>query len=229
MQAYGNVELIACRMLEDEIRAILEAHGLSYPVRYVPEKLHIQPEKLRAHLQELVEESTADTLLFSIAQCGGATVGLTSPRATLVIPRCGDCIDLLLSPKKGTAVRPADSAFYTKSWLRYGNDFDDSYEECVEKYGQDNADYIIKTMYQNYRSFDIIDTGTFPAEEIRPNVEAKAALVGCSVGVVPGECALLEQLLTGNFTEKDFLILPPGTSTREDMFLPDTNSLYTVR
>ncbi len=224
--SYGKIELIACRMTEDEIRAIYEKNALSYPITYVPEKLHIHPEKLREHLKELIEQSTADTILFSIAQCGGATVGLSSKKATLVIPRCGDCIDLLLSSPDGETDRSADSSYYTASWLRYGNDFDDAYEEYIREYGQDNADYIIKTMYQNYRSFDLIDTGTYSVEELRPKVEEKANFVGCSVGVRKGPLHLLEELMTLHFTEENFLILPPGKMSTEEMFFPDSLSLY---
>ena len=71
--------MIACEIIEDEIRAIMEQHELSYPILFLPPDLHQLPQKLNEYLQDLINRiDNVDYLILPMGRCGNGTIGLKS-------------------------------------------------------------------------------------------------------------------------------------------------------
>jgi hypothetical protein len=90
---------------------------------------------------------------------------------------------------------------------------DMSYEQLVEKYGEENARYLWDTlcdMTKNYRQMTFIEMGIEPDGSFRARAEEKAAEHQLSFQQARGDMRLIHNLVNGIWDEQDFLVLPPG-------------------
>jgi len=158
---HKQVMMLACSALRREITLIMEEENLHYPVFYLPDELHLTPEKLNAYLCDFIPRLTGvDYLLLPMGRCGNGTAGIPSGEATIVLPKCEDCISLLLSRENLASVeRPKYSYFFTDSWLDTSTSFLREFEHSLDKYGQSRGERVIRAMYKNYKYFTYIDTG----------------------------------------------------------------------
>ena len=128
--------------------------------------LHDDPPNLRTILQAQVDEIGApyDAVVLAYGLCGGATAGLRAGAIPLVVPRAHDCITLFLGsrdrysaeftgPPRHLLVRPGlPGADRRRQRLRRRRrrlrrrPARATYEEYVEKYGEDNAAYLMEAL-----------------------------------------------------------------------------------
>jgi len=88
-------------MMEDEIHTLYEELHCNIPVVWVERGYHNTPAKLKEKLQELItEHQDKDEILLSFGLCGNGTDGIISEKATLVMPKFDDCINMLLCKGK---------------------------------------------------------------------------------------------------------------------------------
>ena len=201
--------------------------------------LHNQPNDLRALLQGKIDQSIGyDAVVLVYGLCGQSTTSLKAGNIPLVIPRCHDCITLFL----GSRARYTEQFEQFPGTYWYAQDYierddgsggslalgsgldtnvDEVYAEYVEKYGQDNADYLMEVMgawKQHYKRAAYIDLGVSDGSAVAAKAQEQAARRGWSYDRVAGDMVLLRRLLEGDW-EKDFLILQPGqklTMTYDD-------------
>jgi hypothetical protein len=86
------------------------------------------------------------------------------------------------------------------------------YDEYVQKYGKDNADYLMEVMgaWQNhYRRSVYIDMGVGDGAVAAAEAQAKATRRGWSFERMNGDLILIRRLLAGDW-QNDFLVLQPG-------------------
>ena len=203
--------MLACPTLRREITAAMERLPRRFPVLFLPEELHLRPEKLRDYLTDFIPRlEGVDYLLLPMGRCGNGTVGIPSGSTTLVLPRCEDCIDLMLSRRDLADVeRPKYSYFFTESWLETKWGFIREFLACREKYGPELTASLMQAMYAHYQRFCYVDTGCgdYPraAETVRPLAET----VGTAVERLPGPCGVLEKMLRLEL-DGDFVLVPPG-------------------
>jgi len=203
--------MLACPTLRSEITAFMKEDGLNYPVFYIPDELHLVPEKLKEYLCDFIPRLVnVDYLLLPMGRCGDGTVGVPSCNTTLVLPRCDDCISLLLSDKSLSDVkRPEYSYFFTDSWLDLKHAFLSEYDYTLNKYGQETGDSIMKAIYHSYRYFMYVDSGFGNYESASTRVAQLAKAVDMEVKKLDASCGVLRKMLRLDFDE-DFLIVPPG-------------------
>jgi len=203
--------------------------------------LHNDPSDLRARLQAQIDATTGqgyDALVLAYGLCGKATAGLIARDIPLVIPRAHDCITLFLGDRErykdefenrpGTYwytldyVERKDGAGTTLS-LGSGLDTDINavYDEYVEKYGVDNADYLMEVMgawQSHYQRAVFIDMGVGDGTPVEAVARSEATRRGWIFERVMGDLVLIRRLLAGDW-ETDFLLLEPGqqiTMTYDD-------------
>ncbi len=211
--------IISCRMIEQELTRILKEEKIDIPVLFVPAGLHLEPDKLKGYLQNLIDSiDNVDRILLTLSDCGHATTGLTATTAELVLPNCSDCIDLLLTKDRfADRKRSHDSMFMTESWLEKSEAFPGSYLEAEERYGTEAADEMLKMLYENYHYYELIDTGTYDLDLVREYLEPRAEVTGMKFKITEGPCTPLRKLVTGQIDE-DFLVIPKGQSVIGGMF-----------
>jgi hypothetical protein len=194
--------------------------------------LHSEPAELRALLQSRIDAATGEgyeALLLAYGLCGQTTAGLTARDIPVVIPRAHDCITLFLGDRArykdqfdnypGTYwyvqdyVERNDSAGTALS-LGAGTETDirEVYDEYVEKYGVDNANYLMEVMgawHDHYQRAAFIDMGIGDGSATEAKTREEAARRGWTFEHIAGDLILIRRLLAGDW-EDDFVVLEPG-------------------
>jgi len=88
-----------------------------------------------------------------------------------------------------------------------------SYKELVEKYGEDNAHFIVESLTpkdNNENKAAYIHTPPYEKLNFREKAEKEAKDKGYEFEIIEGSLRLLHMLINGIWPEEEFLIVPPG-------------------
>ena len=202
-------------------------------VQLFSQGLHNSPSKLRDTLQaeiDAVDPNLYDAILLVYGMCGTSTVGLVARQMPLVIPRAHDCITLYLGSRERYQeefdAHPG-TWWYSQDYLERNTVGDtvglgaagmtanqeDVYEQYVERYGQEHADYLMEEMakwQQHYTRAVFIDTGSKGSEVYEQRAKAKAEERGWLFERKVGNARLINMLISGDWSEDEFLVVAPG-------------------
>ena len=87
------------------------------------------------------------------------------------------------------------------------------YAQYVEKYGKDNADYLMEVMggwQSHYERATYIDMGVGEGEDVAEKARRDAVKHGWRFERLAGDLVLIRRLLYGDWDAEDFLMLQPG-------------------
>jgi len=233
-------KVIACKVLYREISLLSATSEHIIDVSYLRQGFHDTPKVLQTLLQKEIDQLEAqedmysylppdgahefDAILLGYGLCSNAVTGLKSTRYPLVIPRAHDCATLLLGSKeKYREVFDAASGglyWYSAGWLENAvmpsrGRVERLRAEYEEKYGEDNAEYLME-MEQNwlkeYKACAFID---WPAMDNRAHIAFTkdcADYLGWTYTQLSGNDSLLRDFLSGHWDDERFLVVPPGQS-----------------
>jgi len=203
-----NACIIACRTLEQELLAAMSNTGCTYPVRWLTAGAHNIPQKRRAEIQQALDECSGfDTVLLAMSLCGSSVTGLRTHDFQLLVPRCDDCISVLLGSQLRRREYPA-TYFLTGGWLKGQENIWNEYRRTVDKYGTDRAKRIFSSMLSHYEYLAFVDTGCGDASE---QIQEIARELGLKYLRIPGTLSCLEDLLRG-IGDSRFVTVPPHTT-----------------
>lgn len=230
-----HLKLIACEVLAREAYICAAGSRHVIDIDLLEKGLHDKPDRLRMELQKQIDETkdgVYDAILLGYGLCSNAVADLRARQIPLVIPRAHDCITLYLGSRAryNTEFSAQPGTFYytvdyiernsrTSDWMVLGSAVDTNidavYQEYVERYGQDNADYLMEVMgawSENYSRAAFIDmkVGSFPEYECQ--TQEQAARRGLNYEKLDGSIALMQAMIEGEWPEKDFLVIEPGQS-----------------
>lgn len=194
--------------------------------------LHRDPADLRGRLQKQIDAAVGqgyDAVVMAYGLCGQSTAGLTARDVPLVVPRAHDCITLFLGDRAryqdqfenhpGTywyALDYVERAGSSGTALSLGSDVDVDinavYQEYVDKYGKDNADYLMEVMgawRKHYQRAAFIDMGIGDSAAVEAQTQDEAARRGWTFDRLAGDLVLVRRLLNGDWNE-DLMVLQPG-------------------
>ena len=218
-----KAKILACRTLEREVRLAMENCGCRWELEVLSDSNHDVPARLRQSIQKKLDDiENADRVLLAFTTCGGAMVGLRSGEFELVIPRMDDCICLLMGSmaRRKEVLEGGFGLFVTQGWLENEKNSAAQLEHIRNKYSPARAKKIIETMYGNFDSLNVIDTGAYDLPSILPRTEALARELHLTHRIVPGTLELLENLVQGPYDPQRFIIVPPHTEiTERDVLL----------
>ncbi len=218
--------IILCQVLEAEIEHF--AADADHIVRIVQleQGLHNEPNKLRQQVQAAVEEIERDTdaevIVLGYGLCSRGTEGVFTQRCSLVIPRAHDCITLLLGGRKRYSeyvAKHPGTYWYSPGWIKHHlppgpRRAEAIYCEYCEKYGEDNAKYLLETEQQWHANYDratyvdVDGIGASP-EDVEFTQEC-AKWLGWNFDRQAGDPKLIQQLVLGPWDLEHFVIIPPG-------------------
>ncbi len=213
-----NYLMLACHNIKPELLAALAEAPVCIPVIFIPRGLHLVAEKMRAYLNEIVGHlEYVDQVLLPMGRCGNGVLGLNSPKASLVLPKCADCLDLLLSDNRLPSSRPSEAYFLTGGWFGGPYSVDGEYRHSLAKYGPEKAARVMKMIYAHYRHFILINTGLYDLAGAAEILAPIAETTGLEIREAPGRFGVLRKMAKLDFDD-DFVIVPPGVTVDESHF-----------
>jgi hypothetical protein len=116
--------------------------------------------------------------------------------------------------------------YLTKGWLEAGSDPLKEYHEVREKYGEEDAQWIMDTQYQNYKRLVFIAHQQADLETYRSRAQDVAAYCerwGMDYQEILGSDRYFQRLVevaaSLDQADQDFLVIPPGQEIRQEMFI----------
>jgi hypothetical protein len=231
--------VLTCEALARSVSAAEERSPHSLTIRHFRQGLHNTPKTLHDLLQSAIDgigPEDCDAILLAYGLCGKATHRLQARYTPLVIPRAHDCITLYLGSRQRYLEQfntYPGTYWYSLDYLeRYSGDntvtlgaasqaaLDDAYKEYVEKYGKENADYLMKIMgswHRHYTRAAYIHMDYNEDDTFEQRAKRDASEHGWDFERLQGDPRLLNQLLQGEWPEKDFLVVPPGHTILQSM------------
>ncbi|MGI6778945.1 MAG: DUF1638 domain-containing protein [Acetivibrionales bacterium] len=192
---------------------------------------HEDPEKLRDDLQKRVDKADAcgkyDAILLGYGLCGNGTVGIKAGTVPLVIPRAHDCCTIFLGSKDKFIEYFKDnlsSEWSSVGYMERGSDYlrdtdtgkllgmDKDFEQLVEQYGEENAEFIWETLHPKPNNNEIIfiEVPELAHLGYLSRIKSLAEKEGKTLQVFKGDMALINGLIQGNWNDRDYLIVSPG-------------------
>lgn len=232
MESAQPLGIIACDVLEDEVRSRTASLGLEpLELRFLEMGKHDFPDGLHADLQEVVdilEAKGCRRLVFVYGLCSNSILGLKARRAEMIFPRAHDCITLFLGSRERYAQIQKDcpgTYWFSPGWCRGKRvpgpgHFEELEARYREQFDEDEVDYLMDMERQKLAHYSVAaytDLGDGPVEECKAATREAAELLGMEYRHHEGEDGLLVRLLAGPWEEKEFVVVPPGKTLAQSV------------
>ena len=228
-----RLQLIACKVLQREAYHCAARSKNVVDIVLMEQGLHDEPDRLRQEVQKALERThdiqgrPYDASLLGYGLCSNGIVGL-SAEIPIVVPRGHDCITVLLGSKDRYQEyfdTHRGIYWYSPGWIEAGKQpsrerYDKVLQEYTEKYGQDNATYLMEveqTWMKEYEWTTFIDWGLIDADGYRAFTKDCAAFLGWKYDELEGDPGLMQRFVDGAWNEDEFLIVEPGRKIAEDV------------
>ena len=229
-----RLKLIACNVFQREACHCLARTPHVVDVEFTELGEHVHSATLRNAIQARIDAAAAsgkpyDAVLLLYGICGNATVGITARNIPLVIPRAHDCCGILLGSRETFKTHFADNPsmpFSSSSYLERGDyylrveeegsrmHYGDAFAAYVEQYGEENAKYIWETMHPPHpdisRKAVFIEIPETAHLGYARTFKARAEADGKEFVCLSGSLRIVEKLISGDWTDDEFLVLQPG-------------------
>lgn len=189
-----NRKIICCSVFKPYIEKLNQQYQKELNIEYYEVKLHNEPKKLFELLQNKINElSGFDEILIMYGLCGHATSDLRAKDCPITLLKVHDCFSILLGGKdrfielfSNRLSTGWNSASYRLDDFGY-NKTSQEYLNYVEEYGEDNADYLMETLYGNQGQKIYLDFGL---NEDKENLQE-----GHSFEVISGSYKQIEEII----------------------------------
>jgi len=219
-----NSAVIACGVLEPEVRHFARNCPHIRELVFLPQGLHDDPARMQRELQAAIDRAEANPAIAAVVLvyglCSRGVENLRHARCPLVIARAHDCVTLFLGDKDRYAARQREhpgTYWFNPGWIRGGASPGPEREarlrrEYAAKFGEDNVEYLLETDRAGLAHYDraaYVGLGLGDPQKEAEYTRSCAACLGWGFDQVPGDPALLQALLNGEWDEKRFLVVPP--------------------
>jgi len=223
--------ILGCSVFAREIYHAASISENIIDVRLVEQGLHDTGSEHMSNMLQIALDSCEpekyDAVLLGYGLCNNGIVGLKTS-VPMIIPRAHDCISILMGSAKKyqCCFDQCPGTFYRSSgWVeRVEHHLENpysitaqmgitSYEEAVEKYGKDNADFLLDAFdseLRHYSKLAFIDTGVVDIAEYIDKDRAFAEKKGWDFEVIKGNTVLFEKMMKGDWNPELFLKVDPG-------------------
>lgn len=231
-----RLKLVVCKVLQREAYYCAARAKNTVDIVFLPQGLHNEPDKLRSEVQQALttitddHDNTYDAILLGYGLCSNGIIGL-SAEIPLIVPRGHDCVTLLLGSKElyqQYFQSRRGVYWYSPGWIEHGDQpgkhrYDRLLQEYREKYGQDNAEYLMQTEQNwiNEYSWAIyVDWGLLQSQKYKEFTKECAEFLGWKYDEVEGDPGLMQRMVDGQWDDSEFLKVEPGRKIAEDLTCP---------
>ena len=223
------IAVIACKVFQGLLERFVPP-DVADQIAFLDYGLHRTPAVLTRTVQEQIDcIQEPSRILLGYGLCGNGLQGIQAGRHTLFIPRADDCIAILLGSYQAYLREFGENPgtyYLTKGWLESGSDPLKEYLEAVEKYGTEDAEWLMDQQYQNYQRVVLVAHTRDDLESYRPRALEVAEYCkrwGMEYEEVLGSEAYIRGLVkavsTLSKSSEQFLVIPPGGSIEQSQFL----------
>ena len=229
-----RLHVIACPVFQRELEMLAAGAKTEVTLWHLEMGLHEGPtENLRSALQGAIDgvaTGQCDAIAIGYGLCNRGIVGLEARALPVVIPRAHDCIGMLLgSSQCYLAQLEAQPGTYFQSagWLEnspasgevrqqnftFGPNSNVTRGQLVEKYGEENADYLLEqfnNFTRHYERLAYIATPVPKSARWEKTAKEIAHQRGWKFERLPGDLGWLRRLLNADWNAREFLKLKPG-------------------
>lgn len=219
-----KLAVIACAVLEPEVRRFTAGDEQVVVQEFLPMGLHENPPLLQRELQTKItraeQNPEIDVIVLVYGLCGRGVENLRHDRCPLVIARAHDCVTLFLGDKDKYAAYQKEhpgNYWYNPGWIRGKASPGPEREAFLrqsygDKFEAEEVDYLLemdRAALEHYDRATYVGLGLGDAEQEADYTRTCAACQGWGFERIPGDPALLKALLSGDWDEKRFLMVPP--------------------
>lgn len=231
------VVVIACMVFQNLLERYLPEH-LNGQVSFMDYGLHRVPANLTWTVQGAIDSVEVPSLIvLGYGLCGNGLNGIKAGEHTLLVPRADDCIAILLGSHEDY-IREFESVpgtyYLSKGWLESGSNPLKEYQEYLQKYGEESAQWIMDQQYQHYERLVLVAHNQEDLEKYRP--QALEVAKYCERWGMRYEEILGSEIYVRRLVElipiiakqgldakgqlgSDFVVIPPGGEIRQDQFI----------
>jgi N-methylhydantoinase A/oxoprolinase/acetone carboxylase beta subunit len=234
-------KLIICGVLQKEIDSLRARipSDIELVETWLEQGLHREPDRLNALVKQAIAEAEEeneplDAILLGYGICSHGTIGVSSRKYRIVIPRAHDCITLFLGSKEryleefsrapgtywftpgfvGGKMQPGMSERFSGVYQQY----EEEYEKYRKQFGTDElAKFVIDSQEQawirNYSRGAYVESGLPGGEALRDKAHRFCEARNWNFAEVRGDLGLVLDLISGNWDPGRFLVLEPGQTT----------------
>jgi hypothetical protein len=223
------IAIIACNVFQGFLEHYLP-DDLAKEITFLDYGLHTVPRNLKNTIQEKIDCILAPSLVvLGYGLCGNGLHNIKAGKHTLLIPRTDDCIALLLGSYAAYR-RQFDETpgtyYLSKGWLESGSNPLQEYHSLEQKYGEQQAKWLMDTQYRNYKRLALVAHQPEDLEKYRSRaleVAEYCAQWGMRYEEILGSDAYVKQLAAVMvdlaLSGQDFIIVPPGGELKQNMFI----------
>jgi hypothetical protein len=223
------IVFIACKVFELLLEQYLPEEYAG-KITFLDYGLHEAPRNLKKALQEQIDQIEQPSLIvLGYGLCGNGLDGIKAGVHTLLVPRTDDCIGILYGSyatyREQFEATPG-TYYLSKGWLESGSNPLDEYQKYVEKYGQNQADWIVDQLYQNYVRLAFVAHQQADLEKYRPKALEVAKFCqrwGMRYEEILGSDEFARKLVEVAFdlekADGEFVVVSPNGTLEQSQFI----------
>ena len=222
------VSIIACKILQSALEEMLP-EPLRERTQFMDYGYHRTPTLMNQTLQAAIDAiEEPGRIVLGYGLCGNGLDGIKAGKHTLIIPKVDDCIALLLGSRRAylREMQKAPGTYYlNKGWLESGSDPLKEYNEYTEKYGAEEAAWIMDQQYRHYERLVLIAHDKSDLKTYRPQALEVASFCrqwDMRYEEILGSDRFIRRLAEiiedPDKADDEFVVVPPGGITGQELF-----------
>lgn len=219
----ARYKIISCHVLWRELSYYASLSEHVFDLQFLKQGLHNTPDVLRSELQAAIDAvgDEDEAILIGYGLCSNGLEGIEARDKPLVVMKGHDCITFLLGSRHRYReyfdAHPG-TYWYSPGWIDTGGQpgkkrYDRLYQSYVEKYGEDNAQYLMEMeqgWFTQYSNAAYVDLGFGDTEPLRTYTRECADWLKWNYDELKGDPGLVKRFINGDWDSDDFLVVKPG-------------------